>query len=167
MRRRTYRLALTAILTAMALVAFVLENLLPALPLPGAKIGLANLFSLFALVALGWPEALVVVVVRVTLGCLVTGNVGAILYSLSAGVCSVCVGALLVRLVPRRLSVVAVGVAQAVVHNLTQCLVYCLVVANWGMMAYLPYLVAFGTLGGVVVGLLVWLLGRYLPPTLW
>ena len=167
MKGRTYRLALTACLTALALGVFVLESLLPSLPLPGAKIGLANLFSLFALVAVGWPSALVIVVVRVTLGCIITGNVGAMIYSLTAGLSSVLLGGLLLRLVPKHLSVVGLGVAQAVCHNVTQCVVYCLVVANWAMMAYLPYLLAFGVVGGLVVGLLTWWLTRRLPPVLW
>lgn len=162
MRSRTYRLVLTAVLTALSLGAFVLENLLPAIPLPGAKIGLANLFSLFALFAVGWPAALAVVAVRVVLGCVITGNIGAIPYALSAGVVSMALGILLSRLVPR-VSVVAVGIAMAVAHNITQTAVYCLVVQNTGMMAYLPYLMGWGSLSGAIVGVLTWALLRYMP----
>ena len=166
MSKHTYRVVLAAILTAMALGAFMLESVLPTVPLPGAKIGLANIFSLFALLALGWPWALLVTVVRVVLGCVITGNMGAIIYSLSAGVVACLVGAVLTRRMPR-VSVVATAVAMAVAHNITQTLVYCGVVKSLGMLAYLPYLCLFALFGGAVVGFAVWAVCRALPRNVW
>lgn len=160
------RITMTAILTAMSLVAFLLEGLLPTLPLPGAKVGLGNLFSLFALCVVGWPAALVVVVVRTTLGCIILGNVGALLYSLTAGVGAMVLCIVLYRLVFPRVSILAISVAGAVLHDVIQTVVYCLVVHNWGMMAYLPYLMLFGLLGGAIVGILTWTVLTKLPASL-
>ena len=66
------KLTLTAVLTAAALVMFVLENQLPPLTaIPGIKPGLSNIFTLFAMQALGPGWALGVLLVRVTLGCVI------------------------------------------------------------------------------------------------
>ena len=67
------KLTLTAVLTAAALVMFVLESQLPPLTaIPGIKPGLSNIFTLFAMQALGPGWALGVLLVRVTLGCVIT-----------------------------------------------------------------------------------------------
>ena len=80
------KLTLTAVLTAAALVMFVLESQLPPLTaIPGIKPGLSNIFTLFAMQALGPGWALGVLLVRVTLGCVITGQGMALLYSLTVG----------------------------------------------------------------------------------
>ena len=86
---RTKRIALCALLTAIALTIFVLEAQIPPLvPLPGVKLGLSNIVTLFALCALGPKESGAILLVRIVLGNLVTGQVSAILYSLAGGVVS-------------------------------------------------------------------------------
>ena len=62
------RIAMLGILTGLGLVAFFLESLIPIPYLPGAKLGLSNIFSMLALVLYGLPDALVVVLVRTFLG---------------------------------------------------------------------------------------------------
>ena len=80
------KLTLTAVLTAAALVMFVLESQLPPLTaIPGIKPGLSNIFTLFAMQALGPGWALGLLLVRVTLGCVITGQGMALLYSLTGG----------------------------------------------------------------------------------
>ena len=69
------KIAALALLTALGLIAFMLESLFPPLFFPGAKMGLSNVFSLFALVVFGLPEALLVVTARTVLGSLFAGNV--------------------------------------------------------------------------------------------
>ena len=83
------KLTLTAVWAAAALVMFVLESQLPPLTaIPGIKPGLSNIFTLFAMLALvpGW--ALGVLLVRVTLGCIITGQGLALFYSLAGGLCA-------------------------------------------------------------------------------
>ena len=61
MKLTTRQLTLCAVLTAMALALSYLENFFPlslAIPIPGIKLGLANIVTLFALYALGPGQAL-------------------------------------------------------------------------------------------------------------
>ena len=116
--------------------------------------GLSNIFSLLTLVLYGLPEALLVVIARTVLGSLFAGNASLLLYSLTAGVASVIVSRLLMFAFPK-VSLLAVSVVSAVVHNTVQLLVYCALTQTTLIFSYLPYLALLGVLAGVIVGLAV------------
>ena len=94
MKWTTKNLALCAVLTALALGLSTLENLFPvslAVPLPGVKLGLANIVTVFALYELGAVPALVILFARCGLGSLFAGNVSALLFSMLGGLCAMLV----------------------------------------------------------------------------
>lgn len=157
------RVATLAVLCAMSLITFMIESLFPPLFLPGAKMGLSNVFSLLAVFLLGPVDAVVLVLVRTTLGSMFTGNLSTLLYSMSAGLVSVGVSSLLVEFVYPKVSIVAISVVSAVVHNLTQNVVYCLVSNTPQMFSYMPWLALLGVLAGVIVGFAVWFILRAVP----
>lgn len=157
------RVALLGVLCAMGLITFMIESLFPPLFLPGAKMGISNVFSLLAVFLLGPVDAVVLIVVRTTLGSMFTGNLSTLLYSMSAGLVSVGVSSLLVEFVYPKVSIVAISVVSAVVHNLTQNVVYCLVSNTPQMFSYMPWLALLGVLAGVIVGFAVWLVLRTVP----
>ena len=157
------RLAYLSVLTAMALIMFMVESLFPPLFLPGAKMGLSNIFSLLALFVLGPVDALILVVVRTVLGSLFMGNISTLLYSLTAGVVSVVISAILVQFVYPRVSIVAISVVSAVMHNLTQNVVFCLISNTPQMFSYMPWLALLGIVAGIIVGFAVWLILKAIP----
>lgn len=157
------RVATLAVLCAMGLIMFMVESLFPPLILPGAKMGLSNIFSLLTLFLLGPTEAFVLVIIRVVLGSMFTGNMSTLMYSLSAGVVSVAVSALLVQFVYPKVSIVAISIVAAVMHNLTQNIVFCLVSNTPEMFSYMPWLALLGILAGVIVGFAVWFILRMIP----
>ncbi len=156
------RIAFLGILISAALLAFMLENLLPPLFLPGAKLGLSNIFTLLAIILLSPLEALILLFVRTVLGCLITGNPFAIVYSLSAGLISLAIGLILIRLLPK-ISVVAISVACAVAHNIVQNLVFCIINDTMSLISYMPYLALIGILGGTVTGMAVYFIIHKIP----
>ena len=147
----------------MGLIMFMVESLFPPLFLPGAKMGLSNIFSLFALITLGPVDAVIVVLVRTLLGSMFAGNMSTLMYSLTAGLVSIVVQILLIKCVYPRVSVVAISVVSAVVHNLTQNVVFCLVSSTPEMYSYMPYLALAGVLAGLVVGFAVTIIVKALP----
>lgn len=167
MRKHTYfsarRVALLSVLTAMGLIMFMVESLFPPLFLPGAKMGLSNIFSLLALFILGPTDAFILVLVRTTLGSVFTGNISTLIYSMTAGLTSVVVSSILVEFVYPRISIVAVSVVSAVMHNAAQNVVFCLVSNTPEMFAYLPWLTLIGVVAGVIVGFAVWFILRAVP----
>ena len=71
MKIKTRELTLCAVLAALALALSYMESFFPLaliVPLPGVKLGLANIVTLYALYALGFPSALAILLVRCTLG---------------------------------------------------------------------------------------------------
>ncbi|MDD3599825.1 MAG: Gx transporter family protein, partial [Firmicutes bacterium] len=61
-------------LTAVALVLHIIESLLPPLPVPGAKIGLANVSTLISLRHMGFWSGVTVSAVRSILGSMISGK---------------------------------------------------------------------------------------------
>ena len=157
------RVATIGILTALSLLSFILESLLPPLFLPGAKIGLSNIFTLVTLFMFGPIDALILVVVRTTLGSLIVGNLVSLIYSLSAGVISLGVAILLVQFVYPKISMISISITSAIVHNIVQVLVFCLLVNNMYMISYLPYFALIGAASGLIVGALVYLVIHKVP----
>lgn len=165
--KTTYRIALVALLTAASLIVFVVENAFPPLILPGAKLGLANLFTLLALVILTPIDALFIFLIRAVLGNIITGNPSALLYSIPAGLIALAVSAILVRSCMDKLSIVSISVASAVIHNVVQNLVFCLTSGSTAVLSYTPYLAMLGVLSGVIVGLTAYFILRYLPTSVY
>ena len=125
--------------------------------------GLSNIFSLLTLFLLGPLDAFVLVLVRTTLGSVFTGNMSTLMYSLSAGVVSVAVSSVLVEFAYPKVSIVAVSVVSAIMHNVAQNVVFCLVSNTPEMFSYLPWLALLGILAGLIVGFAVWFILRAVP----
>lgn len=161
MKLTTKNLALCAVLTALALGLSTLENLFPVsllVPLPGVKLGLANIVTVFALYQLGAVPALVILVARCLLGSLFAGNASALLFSLMGGI-----GAMLVMIALRRvrgLSVYGVSIAGAVAHNIGQIGAAMIVLGGTAVLGYLPVLLGVSLLTGTLTGFVASLLFR-------
>ncbi len=159
--KKTKRLVLLAMLTAVAMILSYVESLLPSVGIPGVKIGLANIAVIFALFRFGWKEAAALSLVRVVLVSLLFGSVGAMLYSLAGAVLSLAVMALLRRI--DRFSTVGISVAGGVAHNAGQILMAMLILQTKQLLGYLPVLAVSGIAGGVLTGLAAALLIRRIP----
>ena len=159
--KKTKRLVLLAMLTAVAMILSYVESLLPQIGIQGVKMGLANIAVIFALFRFGWKEAAALSLVRVLLVSLLFGSVGAMLYSLAGAVLSLAVMALLRRI--DRFSTVGISVAGGVAHNAGQILMAMLILQTKQLLVYLPVLAVSGIAGGVLTGLAAALLIRRIP----
>lgn len=152
MKLTTKELTLCAMLTAMALGLSYLENLFPVLiPVPGVKLGLANIVTLFALYALGPGQAMLILVGRCILGAVFAGNMNAMIFSLMGGVTAMLVMILLSR--SKRLSVYGVSIGGAAGHNCGQITAAMLTLGNTAPLYYLPILLGVSLGTGAVTGL--------------
>lgn len=154
MKLTTKQLTLCAMLTAMALALSYLENFFPlslAIPIPGVKLGLANIVTVFALYALGPAQALLILAARCLLGAMFAGNMNALLFSLMGGAAAMLAMTALVRL--RRLSVYGVSVGGAAAHNCGQVGAAVLTLGNTAPLYYLPVLLGVSLLTGALTGL--------------
>ena len=146
------RIARLALLTAIALTIFLAEAQLPALTaVPGVKLGLANIVTVYAMFALGPGDALLVLSGRVFLGAVFSGQMMTLIYSAAGGFLSWCVLCLLRKLLTGEQIWLASPVA-AVFHNLGQLLAAAAVLRSWAVMAWLPYLIIAAILAGLFTG---------------
>ena len=160
MKIKTRELTLCAVLSALALALSYMESFFPLVllvPLPGVKLGLANIVTLYALYALGFPSALAILFVRCTLGALFAGNASALLFSLLGGLSALFVMALLSG--AKKLSIFGVSIAGAAV---------CAALITLGSTAplyYLPFLLLVSLFTGALSGLITAFLFRAMAHT--
>lgn len=157
------KIAVLSLLTGLSLITFIIESLLPPIGIPGAKPGLANIFSLAALIIYSPWEAFLVVAARTVLGAMYSWNFSSILYSFTGGIVAMALSSLLMYAVHPKISIMAVSVAAAVAHNITQNAVFVLMSGSLLMFGFLPYLVLLGVLSGAVVGLVTLVLFKSVP----
>ena len=155
--------AVLAMFTGLSLMMFLIESLFPPLVLPGAKMGLANIFSFAALIMYSPLEAFLVVIVRTGLGAIFSGNVSVLLFSFSGGMVSMAVSSLLMYTAYPKISVMAVSITAAVAHNVTQNAVFALMSGSLLMFGYMPYLILLGILAGAIVGGATMLIFKGIP----
>lgn len=140
-----------AMLTAVALIIFVVELQIPnPIPIPGVKLGLANIITVYAIYRYRAREVLLVVLCRTILGSIFGGNMMALFYSLAGGLLCL-VGMLLFKRVLSHKHIWLCSVFGAVFHNIGQITVACLI-AGIGMLVYLPFLLLSGCLAGAFTG---------------
>lgn len=156
------RLTRAALLTAIALTIFMAEAQIPApVPVPGVKLGLANIVTVYAMYILGPGDTLMILISRIFLGAVFSGQMMTLLYSLGGGLCCFAAMLFLRRLLSRDYLWLASSLS-AVFHNLGQVLVAAAVMRTWVVMYYLPYLVLSGICSGLFTGLCTQLLIRRL-----
>ena len=109
MNFKLFKVTLCAILSALGTIAFTIEGLFPPLFLPGARLGVSNIFILLAAIILGGKYAFITLMVKTVLGSLFAGNLSMILYSLPAGAIALTVELIIIYII-RKTSVVAVSV---------------------------------------------------------
>lgn len=142
--------ALLGLLAALALALSFLESLLPALPIPGAKLGLSNIVTMYALTALSLPAALGITAVKAVFALLRGGS--AFLMSAAGGFLSTFVMALCLRLFQGRMTYLGVGIAGAVAHNGGQLLTALLLMGT-PVLYYAPWLLLMALATGAVTGI--------------
>ena len=152
-------LIITGSLAAFALVFNIFEGNLP-MPLPGIKLGAANVFSLVALVLLGVKEAFAVTLIRVFLAWVMTGNWFALLCSLAGGLMSASVMSFIYIKYRDDFSLPWISVAGAWAFNAAQVSVAAAMVNDIRVLLYIVPLLAAGTAAGWAVGWLALVLCR-------
>ena len=152
-----------ALLTALALIIFVVELQIPnPFPIPGVKLGLANIITVYAVYHYRAREVLLVVLIRILLGAVFSGNMAAMPYSLAGGMLCL-VGMLPLKRLLSEKYLWVLSVLGAVFHNIGQIAAACLI-AGWGVLAYLPFLLVSGCLAGAFTGVCAQLVVRRIAP---
>ena len=152
------KLTQMAMLTAIALTIFMIEAQIPApVPIPGIKLGLANIVTVFAVFALGPREAASILFVRIFLGAVFAGNFSTIIYSGAGGLCAIAVTIGLRKILTTKQLWVA-GALSAIGHSVGQMAVAIGVTGTPAIAVYLPVMILCSVITGFFTGLCAQLL---------
>ncbi len=147
------RLTVLAMLSTIALTIFMVEAQLPGLvPVPGIKLGLANIVTVFTVFRFRGRDGALVLLARIFLGAVFAGNFSTVFYSLAGGGLAVLVTVGLKRILTERQLWVA-GALGAIAHSIGQMAVAVLLTGTPGLLIYLPVMVLCSIVTGVFTGL--------------
>ena len=150
---KTNKLTRMALLTAIALTIFMVEaQIPPVVPLPGVKLGLSNIVTVFAVFALGPKQAASILFCRIFLGSIFAGNFSSILYSASGGTLAIFT-TILLRKVLKNNQLFIAGSLGAVAHSIGQMIMAVIMTGTPAIAVYLPALVAISIVTGMFTGL--------------
>lgn len=147
------KLTFLSIAVALAMIlSFVESQIPPFVAIPGVKVGLSNIVTVFLIYTYGWREAGAVSLIRVVLSSLLFSSFVGLLYSLSGALLSFIL--MLIMKKTGLFSVIGVSVVGGVSHNAGQIICACFVMENAAISYYLPPLIISGVIAGVAVGIL-------------
>ena len=150
---KTKKLTLCAILIALALALSYTERFIPlqmVVPLPGVKLGLANIVTLIALYLMGPKVAFAIQIPRCIFGAVFGGGITGLMFSMTGGILAMCV-MVLARKIPV-FSIYGVSILGAAAHNIGQILAAMVLMHSVYIGAYLPYLLIVALFTGFATG---------------
>jgi heptaprenyl diphosphate synthase len=150
---KTKRLALCAMMLALALALSYMERFLPLqliIPLPGVKLGLANIVTLIALYLFGPGTAFAILIPRCMMGAIFGGGITVLLFSLTGGLLAMSVMSLSRKW--SMLSIYGVSVLGAAAHSVGQILAAMVLMNSVYVGAYLPWLLGVSVFTGLATG---------------
>ena len=155
---KTRKLTVLSMLTAIALTIFMVEAQIPPLtPVPGIKMGLSNIITVFVVFTIGAKEAAAVLFVRIFLGAVFAGNFSTIFYSAAGGALAILVTIGLKRILKKDQLWVA-GCLGAIAHSVGQMAAAILISGTPSLAVYLPVMVGCSIVTGLFTGLCAQLL---------
>ena len=160
---QTRRLTRLAMLAVIALTIFIIELRIPnPFPIPGVKLGLANIVTLYVISNHTNKDAFFVLIMRIVLAALLVGQGVSFLYSLIGGIFCFIVMVFVHKLVGGRYLYLT-SIMGAIAHNIGQIGVAFFIIKLSGVLMYTPYLIISGIVTGLFTGLVCWFINRHLP----
>ena len=147
------KVSLCAVLIALALALSYTERFIPLqliVPLPGIKLGLANIVTLVALYLFKTKYAYMILIPRCIMGAIFGGGITGLAFSLCGGVLALAVMA--VSRKAKLFSVYGVSIFGAAAHNIGQILAAMVLMESVYVGSYLPYLLIVAVFTGMLTG---------------
>ncbi|MDO5398166.1 MAG: Gx transporter family protein [bacterium] len=150
---KTKKLTFMSMLLGLALIIFTVEAQIPPIaPIPGIKLGLANVINLMTLYMLGRKESFTILVLRIVLSSIFAGNITGFMYSLSGGlVCFMFISVISVFLKENRMWIVSIF--GAIGHNIGQIMMALFLLKTPQLIWYLPVLIISAVITGFFTGM--------------
>jgi len=147
------RYAIVVILVSNGILISFLESFIPIpIPVPGVKLGLGNIITMIGIAFLGVKDVLFIVAIRCFVVAVLTRGVMMLAFSLTGGILSALVMALLYKKFSGMFSVKGISIAGALVHSTAQVIVASFILGQFVIMYYLPVLLVSAVITGFITG---------------
>ncbi|MGN0437898.1 MAG: Gx transporter family protein [Lachnospiraceae bacterium] len=154
---KTRDITILSLLLAISFVLSYLEFCLPVfIPIPGVKLGLANVATMYVLYKYSPWKAFSFVFIRVLLTSMIFSGFNTFLFSLAGGMLSILL--MFPAMKMKFFSMLGVSMIGAIAHNIGQIIVACILMKNANIFYYLPVLLVSGIVAGFFVGYVSYLL---------
>ena len=151
-QKQTKRIAMCGVLTTLAMIFSYIESIIPIpVPVPGIKLGVANIAIVSVLYIVGSKEAFIVNIIRIVLTALLFGNLNSFIFSMCGGGLSIIMMIIVKKL--DILTVTGVSVIGGIMHNIGQIGAAILIMGSSAIILYLPALLISGVITGIVIGI--------------
>ncbi len=151
---KTREITKIAILTSICVVISIIESYFTFIGdiIPGLKLGLANIVIIFALYKCGFKTALLVSLIRVLIVAILRTGFGInFFFSLSGALFSIIAMTILMK---TKLSIIGVSIIGSIFHSIGQVLIGIIMLYNYNVIYYLPYLLIFSIPTGIIIGII-------------
>lgn len=146
------KISLLALFTAFAVVLSYVETFIPAIGIPGAKLGLANFAIIMVMYTVGNKEAFITNIIRIIIIGAFFGNLFSICFSIAGALFSF-IGMVILK-ETNKISMITVAIIGGVLHNIGQIIVASFILNNVGIFTYAPALIIAGIITGTIIGII-------------
>lgn len=161
---KTKQIALCGIFLALSLALSYMERFIPlqlVIPLPGIKLGLANIVTMLALCLFPKHYALLILIPRCVLGAVFGGGITALAFSLCGGLLAL--GCMMLGMKASGVSIYGISILGSAAHNIGQIIAAMVLMKSVYIGAYLPYLLIVAVFTGLLTGSICAGILRVLP----
>lgn len=151
MNRKVLRITRLAVLLALSVVISYFESFIP-IPIPGVKLGIANVINLLVLYLYSIPEFVLIGLLRVLIVGLIRGSLISFLFSFTGYALSTIV--VIIFYLCKKGSIFGLSIASAISHSLGQIIVCMIIYKASIFVNYLPFLLITSIISGTLVALL-------------
>lgn len=151
--KNNINIPLLSMLTAVAIIISLLERLVPLdFMIVGAKLGLANIVTIFVIFIYGKKEGFLVLITRICVVTLLSGRVSSFLFSFLGGMFAFFISNILINYYRKNVTFVGICIAGSVFHHIGQVVAGIIVLSSFTVIAYLPYLLLISIPLGFITG---------------
>jgi heptaprenyl diphosphate synthase len=151
---RIRKLTLLANFLAIAIVLNIIESAINVIPVPGAKLGFANVVTLIVIYVYSFKDGITLTIARVLLVSILSGKLlGPIFYmSLSGAVCATLAMGLFKK--TNFFGMLGVSVLGSIFHTIGQIIAGIFVIGSIAVVAYLPIMLFLSIPAGILTGII-------------
>lgn len=156
------KLTLLALMTTISLVIFVIESVIPMpVPIPGVKLGLANIVTLILIQNRMPKEAALVLFMRIVLASIFAGQIMSFLFSFCGGLLCL-IAMMLIHAIAGNKRIWFTSIIGAIFHNIGQIIAAIIVLRSTYVIYYFPFLLVSGIITGLFTGLVAYYFHKHI-----